>query len=289
MPQPRTPPETFHTPQAPGARSARSCAPRAWTRDATRFAHRAPAHVAVRRAVARCGQAARPLKPLARLAVTVHAGSIVAARPQLTGERLRTAAMSTALYVILENRGIVSVDGPEAGPFLQGLISNDIERVTDAHCIYAALLTPQGKFLHDFFVLRRGSGLPAGLRGAAHGRPRAQTHGLQAACRRGARRRDRGLPGRSRSSAIDGRRERIRACRQATAARSAPAQGGMAPARPARRCARAPRRSYPADADLAFLERAGFAPRQPRRLRVPPHRERARPTAAATWRWAGRR
>ena len=66
--------------------------------------------------------------------------------------------MSAPLYVPLEDRGVVSVDGPEAGPFLQGLISNDIERVTDAHGIYAALLTPQGKFLHDFFVLRRGGG-----------------------------------------------------------------------------------------------------------------------------------
>ena len=66
--------------------------------------------------------------------------------------------MSTPLYVLLEDRGVVSVDGPEAGPFLQGLISNDIERVTDARGIYAALLTPQGKFLHDFFVLRRGGG-----------------------------------------------------------------------------------------------------------------------------------
>ena len=64
--------------------------------------------------------------------------------------------MSTALYVPLGNRGIVSVDGPEAVPFLQGLISNDIERVTEARGVYAALLTPQGKFLHDFFVLRQG-------------------------------------------------------------------------------------------------------------------------------------
>ncbi|MDE0203416.1 MAG: folate-binding protein [Rhodospirillaceae bacterium] len=66
--------------------------------------------------------------------------------------------MSTPLYVSLDDRGVVSVDGPEAGPFLQGLISNDIERVTDSRGIYAALLTPQGKFLHDFFVLRRGEG-----------------------------------------------------------------------------------------------------------------------------------
>ena len=66
--------------------------------------------------------------------------------------------MAHPLHVILEERGVVSVDGPEAGPFLQGLISNDVERVSGARGIYAALLTPQGKFLHDFFVLRRGTG-----------------------------------------------------------------------------------------------------------------------------------
>ena len=66
--------------------------------------------------------------------------------------------MAHPLHVILEERGVVSVDGPEAGPFLQGLISNDVERVSGARGIYAALLTPQGKFLHDFFVLRRGAG-----------------------------------------------------------------------------------------------------------------------------------
>ena len=73
-------------------------------------------------------------------------------------ERPRPSAMSIPLYVPLDDRGVVTVDGPEAGPFLQGLISNDIERVSEARCIYAALLTPQGKFLHDFFVLRQGDG-----------------------------------------------------------------------------------------------------------------------------------
>ena len=62
------------------------------------------------------------------------------------------------LYAVLEERGVVSVGGPEAGSFLQGLISNDIERVSDERGVYAALLTPQGKFLHDFFVLRGHSG-----------------------------------------------------------------------------------------------------------------------------------
>ena len=66
--------------------------------------------------------------------------------------------MTDPLYVPLEDRGVVSVAGPEAGPFLQGLISNDIERVSGRQGIYAALLTPQGKFLHDFFVLGHGAG-----------------------------------------------------------------------------------------------------------------------------------
>ena len=66
--------------------------------------------------------------------------------------------MSSPLYVPLDDRGIGSVAGPEAGAFLQGLISNDIDLVTEARSIYAALLTPQGKFLHDFFVLRQGDG-----------------------------------------------------------------------------------------------------------------------------------
>ncbi len=66
--------------------------------------------------------------------------------------------MSQRLYVALDDRGIVTLDGADAGPFLQGLISNDVDRVSDERGAYAALLTPQGKFLHDFFVLRHGSG-----------------------------------------------------------------------------------------------------------------------------------
>ena len=38
--------------------------------------------------------------------------------------------------------------------FLQGLISNDIKKLSESHPLYAALLTPQGKYLHDFFLIR---------------------------------------------------------------------------------------------------------------------------------------
>ena len=52
----------------------------------------------------------------------------------------------------LESRGILSVGGEDRTTFLQGLISNDIDRVAVDRAIWAALLTPQGKYLHDFFV-----------------------------------------------------------------------------------------------------------------------------------------
>ncbi len=56
----------------------------------------------------------------------------------------------------LDDRGLIKVGGPEAVAFLQGLISNDITKVTPERAIYAALLTPQGKFLHDFFITGSG-------------------------------------------------------------------------------------------------------------------------------------
>jgi tRNA-modifying protein YgfZ len=54
------------------------------------------------------------------------------------------------------DRGVIAVGGPDAVPFLQGLISNDVTKVGSGRTIYSALLTPQGKFLHDFFVVEVG-------------------------------------------------------------------------------------------------------------------------------------
>jgi len=51
-------------------------------------------------------------------------------------------------------RTIFEITGNEAEPFLQGLITNDMAKL-DQGLIYAALLTPQGKYLADFFLLRR--------------------------------------------------------------------------------------------------------------------------------------
>ena len=59
-------------------------------------------------------------------------------------------------YILPGSRGLVTVGGADRAEFLQGLISNDIRRVGPDRAIWAALLTPQGKYLHDFFVTEIG-------------------------------------------------------------------------------------------------------------------------------------
>ena len=59
---------------------------------------------------------------------------------------------------ILEDRGILYVNGDDAKQFLQNLISNDIEKVTDNTSCFASLLSPQGKFLFAFLVVKHKSG-----------------------------------------------------------------------------------------------------------------------------------
>ena len=53
----------------------------------------------------------------------------------------------------LPQRAIISLYGDDTIEFLQGLISNDARLLTEGKSIYAALLSPQGKFLHDFFLI----------------------------------------------------------------------------------------------------------------------------------------
>jgi folate-binding protein YgfZ len=50
------------------------------------------------------------------------------------------------------SRALIRIDGPDSRSFLQGIVSNDVNRVSPSRSIYAALLTPQGKYLHDFFI-----------------------------------------------------------------------------------------------------------------------------------------
>ena len=64
--------------------------------------------------------------------------------------------MSPPGCVVLDQRGIVRLTGPDARGLLQGLISNDVDSLTPSRAVYAALLTPQGKYLFDF-LLSQGS------------------------------------------------------------------------------------------------------------------------------------
>ena len=60
--------------------------------------------------------------------------------------------MPNACFTPLPARGIIAVEGEDKASFLQGLVSNDVERVSANAAIHAALLSPQGKYLHDFFI-----------------------------------------------------------------------------------------------------------------------------------------
>ncbi|MEH6402548.1 MAG: hypothetical protein V7750_04195 [Sneathiella sp.] len=53
----------------------------------------------------------------------------------------------------LANRSLLRLTGTDVKSFLQNLITNDIEKLSSNSAIYSALLTPQGKFLHDFFII----------------------------------------------------------------------------------------------------------------------------------------
>ncbi len=64
--------------------------------------------------------------------------------------------MAAKRYLALADRALVRVAGDDARRFLQDIISNDIEKLGPATAIHAALLTPQGKYLHDFFAFEHG-------------------------------------------------------------------------------------------------------------------------------------
>jgi len=55
----------------------------------------------------------------------------------------------------MHSRRILRLSGPDTRDFLQGLVTNDVEKLRDG-LVYAALLTPQGKYLADFFLLADG-------------------------------------------------------------------------------------------------------------------------------------
>ncbi len=64
--------------------------------------------------------------------------------------------MSDAKAVILDHRGLLRIGGADRVDFLQGIVSNDVARVSSDRTVWSAFLTPQGKFLHEFFQAAQG-------------------------------------------------------------------------------------------------------------------------------------
>jgi len=66
--------------------------------------------------------------------------------------------MTSAKIARLTDRGVVSVRGPDSEKLLQGLVTNEIEGLTEGEARFAGLLSPQGKILFDFFVVKVADG-----------------------------------------------------------------------------------------------------------------------------------
>ncbi len=66
--------------------------------------------------------------------------------------------MSGNFCAQLEDRGVVSVTGPDAKKLLQGIITNDMDVLDNQDALFTGLLSPQGKILFEFFVAKARDG-----------------------------------------------------------------------------------------------------------------------------------
>ncbi|NBU54174.1 MAG: folate-binding protein YgfZ [Proteobacteria bacterium] len=55
----------------------------------------------------------------------------------------------------ITSKSFISIKGDDSIDFIQNIISNDIKKVADNNCIFASLLTPQGKFLFEFIIFKK--------------------------------------------------------------------------------------------------------------------------------------
>ncbi len=60
--------------------------------------------------------------------------------------------------VLLQDRGLISINGNDCRKFLQNIITNDIEKVSPSFTIFSALFSSQGKYLFDFFLIKTNNG-----------------------------------------------------------------------------------------------------------------------------------
>jgi hypothetical protein len=57
------------------------------------------------------------------------------------------------------DRRVLAITGEDRASFLQGLVTNDVDRISGGGLVYAAMLTPQGRYLADFFLLERDAAI----------------------------------------------------------------------------------------------------------------------------------
>jgi len=60
--------------------------------------------------------------------------------------------------IILEDRGLIAVEGPDSQDFLQNIISNNIKKVSEFNSIFSGIFTAQGKYLYEFFIIKNTGG-----------------------------------------------------------------------------------------------------------------------------------
>jgi|SRR5271156_1003842 len=58
----------------------------------------------------------------------------------------------------LKHRGVLRLEGPDSVKFLQGLVTNDVNLLSETQALYSLLLSPQGRFQHDFFMIQNRAG-----------------------------------------------------------------------------------------------------------------------------------
>jgi folate-binding protein YgfZ len=61
--------------------------------------------------------------------------------------------MADARFSLLDDRGVLAVAGSDRRSFLQALVSNDVDQLGPGRVRHAALLTSQGRYLHDFMMI----------------------------------------------------------------------------------------------------------------------------------------
>jgi len=66
--------------------------------------------------------------------------------------------MNTNETYILNDRGFIFVNGNDAREFLQNIITQNVDNVTDNNSSFSSILTPQGKYLVEFFIIKHKDG-----------------------------------------------------------------------------------------------------------------------------------